>query len=141
LLLPLQLHDALAAAGGLPLSSSYCCPSTYLMKQSKAIQAVAPGSRELGSSSSSSQFVGLPLDYVNQPDLSDARIASWCQQLLQQLHEEYAGMWHALAGYVHYWSLEQDVVIPVICTVAVSLPAAADDIVRPIGRCNAQQLL
>jgi hypothetical protein len=93
LLLLLQLHDVLAAAGGIPLISSYCCPSTYLMKQSKAIQAGAQSSRMLGSSSSSSrQFVGLPLDYVNQPELSDARIAIWCQQLLQQLQKEYPGV-------------------------------------------------
>jgi hypothetical protein len=97
LLLPLQLHDVLTAAGGMPLSSSYCCPSTYLMKHSKAMRAAAPGNQPSGSSSSSSsrnsriQFVGLPLDFVNQPELSEARISRWCQQLLQQLQQEYRG--------------------------------------------------
>jgi hypothetical protein len=89
--LALQLHDVLAAAGGIPLTASYCCPSSYLMKNSKSVRNTAATANQQQDSSSSSQFVGLPLDYVNQPELSDARISGWSQRLLLQLQEEHPG--------------------------------------------------
>ena len=35
-------------------------------------------------------FVGLALDETNQYDLSDERIQSWCEQILNEMAEHYA---------------------------------------------------
>jgi hypothetical protein len=64
------------------------------MQHSKAIRTATRDNQQPDNSSSSSsgQFVGLPLDYVNQPELSNARISSWCQQLLQLLQQAHPGV-------------------------------------------------
>ncbi len=86
----MQLHDVLQALGGTPLG--YTPASGYLHTRSKS---------QRGSS-----FVGLPLDLVNQPELTEARVGAWCAQLSQEL-QQHAGGGQVLVLYacsaVHAW--------------------------------------
>lgn len=71
----MQLHDVLHSLGGTPLG--YTPASGYLHTRSKS---------QRGSS-----FVGLPLDLVNQPELTEARVSAWCAQLSQELQQHAGG--------------------------------------------------
>ncbi|KAF8064586.1 Flavodoxin [Scenedesmus sp. PABB004] len=87
-----ELHDVLAAAGAVPLTASYACPSDYLHAASKALRAPggggAPGA-VVQSAARGGRFVGLPLDSASQPELTPSRVRAWCAGLLEQLAREH----------------------------------------------------
>lgn len=67
------LHDALQPAGVQFLG--YWPTTGYQFEASKAV------------TEDGSQFVGLALDEDSQYELSDERIASWCEQVLTEYHD------------------------------------------------------
>ncbi len=68
-----MLHQQVVAQGGYVIG--FWPTAGYEFAASKAL------------TEDNSQFVGLALDEDNQYDLSDQRIASWCQQLKQEINE------------------------------------------------------
>lgn len=84
------------AAGGTPLTASYTPPQGYLMRASRAMrptQQLLLQQEQYQQHHQQQQqlFVGLPLDHVNQPELTQGRIARWCDVLLEQLQLQHPG--------------------------------------------------